>query len=163
MLVNWKCKMPDMVNATEVVLPLASFHGPVGVMALFSPTFRAATELSYKDCPVFVAPLHQICSSGRYFLAGWQLHIKGWLGGSWRVIKYQHINCNNMIYSLAPLEGKWLCWSICLTTVMLSIFITTLLSPSVLISSKMKHQCICSAIYKLSAHYVAAANAKVTT
>lgn len=53
MLVNWKRKMPDMVHATEVVLPLASFHGPVGVMALFSPTFRATTELSYKACPVF--------------------------------------------------------------------------------------------------------------
>ena len=36
MLVNWKRKMPHMVHATEVVLPLASFHGPVGVMALFS-------------------------------------------------------------------------------------------------------------------------------
>ena len=51
--------MPDMVHATEVVLPLTSFHGPVGVMALFSHSFRATTELSYKDCLVFVAPLHQ--------------------------------------------------------------------------------------------------------
>ena len=71
-ILEWKCKMRDVVRATATCSSgLALFHGPVGV------NFRAVTELTYKDCRVFVASLElriQIAVADQGYLAG-ELHV----------------------------------------------------------------------------------------